>query len=104
MKDKNQVAIDTQGVSEPIKESTAEKELVSDTIMAKEETLAVDNTEDAIIVANEESTAETDLLDEEKSYNVEVIENSAHLKIGETYKVSGNIAKNLLKKGLIKLI
>jgi hypothetical protein len=43
-------------------------------------------------------------LEDNSVYLVEVIQDSKHLKIGETYKISGNVAKNLLSKNLIKLI
>ena len=53
----------------------------------------------------EEQALESEIgLDENSVYLVEVIQDSKHLKIGETYKISGNVAKNLLSKNLIKLI
>lgn len=43
-------------------------------------------------------------LSEELIYNVEVINANKHLKLGQTFKVSGNVAKNLLSKNLIKIL
>ncbi len=53
----------------------------------------------------EEQALESEIeLEDNSVYLVEVIQDSKHLKIGETYKISGNVAKNLLSKNLIKLI
>lgn len=43
-------------------------------------------------------------LSEELIYNVEVINANKHLKLGQTFRVSGNVAKNLLSKNLIKIL
>lgn len=43
-------------------------------------------------------------IDENLNYNIEVINPNQHLKVGQTFKVSGNVAKNLLSKNLIKIL
>jgi len=53
----------------------------------------------------EENIEESQLeISEDENYNVEVINSNKHLKVGQTFKVSGNVAKNLLSKNLIKII
>lgn len=47
---------------------------------------------------------EIKLLNDKKTYDIEVIQDSKHLKSGKKYTVSGNVANALLKKGLIKLV
>lgn len=69
----------------------SEKQFESD--LKKEETIQQEVVKESEIV-----------LDDKAVYLVEVIQDSKHLKVGETYKISGNVAKNLLSKNLIKII
>lgn len=43
-------------------------------------------------------------IEENSEYKVEVINPNRHLKVGQVFKVSGNVAKNLLSKNLIKIL
>jgi len=104
---KSQANVQAQGANTPIEEAIAdvnqanvESEIKDEAVLA--ESSVTDNNEKPTEQVIEEAIAETDLLDEKETYNIEVIQASKHLKVGDKYPVSGNVANALLKKGLIK--
>ncbi len=46
---------------------------------------------------------ELESIADESVVNIEVIQDSKYLKVGELHVVSGDIAKNLIKKGIVKI-
>lgn len=72
--------------------------------MARPKKQATEIELDLVSEQQNEQATEIELLNEKLVYNVEVIKDSQHLKAGNSYKVSGNVANVLLKKGLIKII
>lgn len=43
------------------------------------------------------------LLDEQLQYDIEIISDTKHVKVGEEFKVSGNVANILISKGVAKV-
>jgi hypothetical protein len=58
---------------------------------------------DLVSVQNESKEAEIDLIDY-KEYKIEVINGNRYLKQGDVFTVSGNVARVLLSKNLIKIL
>ena len=58
---------------------------------------------DLVSVQNESKVTEIELIDL-KEYRIEVINGNRYLKQGDVFTVSGNVAKILLTKNLIKIL
>jgi len=55
------------------------------------------------MATEKKTTKEASRLDLNKVYSIEVLKNGKHLRKGDTYEVSGDVANVLINKGLAKV-